>query len=172
MLSRGLDDKNDFRPKPITPLINKLCAQPHDNHERKEPYLQEIYNNEETKNIFKMLDHPFLYVWITPHSIIDKINFKFKFNLFINDLTGINDDYNNMYSNKNGQSVYKYVFETTYKQIEAIYVIATSSRKHFPVQKFPICMYIFLHISIHHHMYRIIHCIQCYQRHWHNEVIN
>ena len=126
MLSPVLDNVNDFKPSEIKPLIDKLC----NTRSKNEPYLQEINKNNSTNEIFKMLQNPFFYCWITPHSIINKEEFTFKFNLYID----INDQFN-------GQSVYKYIFQTSYKKIEAIHTIGQQSRKHFPVQRFPIRMF-------------------------------
>ena len=139
MRSMTVEDVNlRFEPKPILPLINKLSGQepaPYLHYEQS-TYLQLVHNNGSNKqyqDIMKMLQHPFIYCYICPDSIIgNKTEFKFKFNLYINDSTSQNQHCQDA-------NVYKYIFTTTYKDIKAIYSKATKKRKYFPVQKFPTC---------------------------------
>ena len=139
MLSPTLDSvtKLDFRPEPITPLIYKLNDQQissqnenKNNSNNSMTYLQIIPNSNNTKHIYKILKHPFIYCFITPNSIIgSKTEYKFKFNLYINNPDEQNQD----------QSVYKYIFTATFRDIKSVYSKAIGKRKHFPVQKLPTC---------------------------------
>eukprot|EP01083_Nonionella_stella_P316368 1146757_1 len=120
-MSTPLDNatKVRFQPEEIAPLIDILLNTSD---------LESVPNNENTSNIYKMLRHRFIYCWITPHSIIgNKTEFKFKFNLYIDDYHY--DDYH--------QSVYKYTFKASFRQIRSLYTNAMEQRKYFPVQKFP-----------------------------------
>eukprot|EP01084_Bolivina_argentea_P305484 527744_1 len=125
--------KLNFKPEPITPFIYKLLSQKIPQNEEKTDttnkqitYLKAINKTETTAKIYKMLQHPFIYCWITPHSIIgNKIEFKFKFNLYIDD------------DNKHNPSVYNYIFNASFNDIKTLYIKALTLRKYFPVQKLP-----------------------------------
>lgn len=141
MLSPTLDSVTNlnFKPEPILPLIYKLSEQQIDDTKTNDKgsssiqqttYLKSIPNTSETKHIYDMLSHEFMYCFITSNSIIgDKTDFKFRFNLYIDN----SDDHNQ------DKLVYRYIFTTSFKDIKALYSKAITKRKYFPVQKFPTC---------------------------------
>ena len=141
---RSLTQENttntNFKPDPVAPLIYKLTDQQIDDTkssgngssstQQQTTYLKSIPHTSESKHIYDMLSHPFIYCFITPNAIIgNKTEYKFKFNLYIQNPDDHSQD----------KSVYRYIFSTSFKDIKALYSKAVTKRKYFPVQKFPTC---------------------------------